>query len=266
MWKSGRLIAGVVLSVGSVASWAGAATVLPISATGYNHDIIYENDASPAATTSFGSRHFFENGLIRVGGTSPGTAADGGLNSTGLYTAPADPEVQFQLGSYSANNVLIVTRPGSGTNTGTLTFTPGDQKAYARLAVAASAGSAGATVNQQGLFTVNFVGGATQTGTFNANDWGVAGQPIGMGPFDRAASVSGAWSHDENNISFKMFYTNIDILPANQSLTVQSISFGWQSTNTGTLGVFAVSGQAAIPEPASLGLLAVGLAGLIRRR
>jgi hypothetical protein len=260
-----RVVVALVVSLAG--GWAHAATVLPISVTGYNQDIIFENDGSPAATTTYGSRFFFENGLIRVGGTSPGTPADGGLNSTGLYTAVADSSVQFQLGSYAANNVLLVNRPGSGTNTGTLTFAPGDQGSYSRIAIAASSGGAG-SLEQSGQFTINFVGGGTQTGQFNAEDWGLSHQPIAMGGFDRAANPGGnAWSHDENSVAFKMFLTVVDILPANQSLTIQSVTFGWSSTNAGTLGVFAVSGEpTAIPEPAMLGLLTMAVAGFLRRR
>ena len=147
----------------------------PIAVTGYNQDVVVENDAvggnTPLYATVFDPENatlmpaasfcFYQSGLAATNLTG-GMAAEG-LPQSGLFTSRVDNKTTFQFGPYDGSNVLYLT---SSQTTGTLTLnTPAAYKSLSVLAASAEGGGNGSLV-------IHFADNSASTAiAFNASNY-----------------------------------------------------------------------------------------------
>lgn len=228
----------------------------PISATGWNRDVIVENTASPPYSSAALPFDVPNNYAFYVAGLSGGTR---GLPASGNFTSLVDGTTVFQFQPYTANNVLQLS--ASTTSFGTLTFsTPG---MYSSLSILAAAANSGASM---GNLVIHFADATVSPVLqFNNSDWFFQPNPAIMG-FGRL-NLGSTTPEDNGNSYPEMYQTTLDLAAlglANKPIV--SIDFTDLSTDPReSTGIFALSGL-AVPEPAGIGLLAVAAAVVALRR
>lgn len=237
---------------GNVAPFVLTGAATPIAVTGFNRDHLLANGGDSGTNDTFGGgNHLFGNNLPANGNVT--SAATNAL-TTGATT--------FQLADYAANNTLKL--GGDTPATGTLTLTsPGH---YQSLALLTSADSAG--TNNPGTVTLHYSDGSISIEGYTTSDWFSATDNPRAGAGNAfAPNNQPGWivaNGSDQNPAFTMY--EADLL-ADPTKTLTSLDFT-QANGTGATGIFAVSGSlaAATPEPASLGLIALGAVGLLRRQ
>jgi PEP-CTERM motif len=237
------------------ASWLQAANS-PLAATGWNHDVVVENTASPPYSNSASAFDLPNNYALYQAGLAGGTR---GLPAAGSFTSLLDGTTVFQFQPYTANNVLQLS--ASSSSSGTLTLaTPG---AYSSIAILAAAANSGAS---QGNLVIHFADATTSpTLQFNNSDWFFQPNPAIMG-FGRIDL--GSTTPEDNGDSYpELYQTTLDLAALGlASKPIASISFTDLSTDPReATGIFALSGT-LVPEPASVALLALGAAMTVARR
>ncbi len=229
----------------------------PISATGWNRDVIVENTAtlpysSAAAAFDVPNNYgFYQAGLA---GTTRGLPISGGFASLVDGTA-------FQFQSYTANNVLQLS--ASTSSTGSLIFTtPG---LFSSLSILAAAANSGAST---GNLIIHFADlSVSPTLQFNNSDWFFQPNPAIKG-FGRIG-LGGTSAEDNGNDFPELYQTTLNL--AALGLNTKAItSIDFIDTNADpreSTAIFALSGI-QVPEPGSAGLLALGSAiyVILRRR
>lgn len=243
-----------------VSSNAFSATII---ATGWNRDLIYEDDSNPLVTDTMdgglGGFTFSEDGLV-VGGS-----ATAGLPSAGTLVSAAAPggtatSTAFSFQSYSANNALWITEGGSAA-----TLTLQTPERYGSLQILSSAGNGGKTVT----VTLTFTDLSTGIATFNAFDWGTGGEKVALGGLNRVIDNSGTIDgQDPEGVVatqkiWNIYEDELDLTTLGfDSKPIESITFEVTSGNPNSVAaVFAISGV-TVPEPSAIGMLALGVAGL----
>jgi hypothetical protein len=243
-----------------VASPSLAIDLIPIPTSGFDQDIIFEAGLTAGqvgANGELGSRQFFEQGVFADG--VPRSVVDFVSTITGN-------NIDFDFAPFQGNNILKfdTTVP----NVGPKTLTLDAPTKYGQLAVVHAGGSMSLTTTafETALlsYTINYVGGATQTGTINSVDWGAvpAGfMPAGTELFltaDRTTAQATAWpvTSDNNTTANRWAIYISEITTTQPTVNIQSVSFGPVSLNTpGTplnggddVVVFGLagSGQAAV--------------------
>jgi len=145
----------------------------PITVTGFNLDVVVENNAvggntynyadtfDPACALSSGPACFYETGLVATN-VYGGTAVLG-LPSSGLFTSAYDHATTFEFAPYNNSNVLYLT---SASNSASLAFvTPMACKSLSILAASAQGGGSGSLV-------IHFADGSASSAiTFNAANY-----------------------------------------------------------------------------------------------
>ncbi len=238
------------------------ADTIPIAVSGLNQDMVVEagavNDPTShylnavTATMDAGTAKtgftWYESGL--AGGTG------GGLPASGVITSTADPTTRFQLGPYTGPNALLL---DSGNTSGTLTFkTPQEFSGLSFLTTTGSAFFGTPIVS----LTLHFADGSTAVSglSFVSPDWFTS----------IPAAVSGNGRIDPGTAAFdqvgsgnpRIFQENVTLPASVWAHPIASIDLSWNSggSNNSETAIFAISGT--VPEPASLGLLGIGMAAV----
>ncbi|MHB1766306.1 MAG: L-type lectin family protein [Phycisphaerae bacterium] len=255
---------------------------IALTAGSFNADVVVENTASlPAGATVSSSiatpAGNTTNALYEAGVNVNGTAVAGGLPTSHQFLSQADGTTTFQLQHYTnTNNVLRLSSATGGITSGTITLS--QPTTFSTLAILAM--SAGAKNNSVGAMTLNFANGQSVTTDYAAPDW-FSGTDLGTtpdgNPFSLAlgglgritvtktissTSVNGLPSYPglyetALNISHLGTDSTGNFVDASGYGALDSITFNLASSASVT-ELFAISGSAAVPEPAPLAIFAVG--------
>jgi hypothetical protein len=233
-----------------------AAPLQPITATGWNHDIVYgggESGQGISGSMDNGPGFFGANWYGVGRNTAPGAESTGlPFLPTESISTPTDLIFQLQPFAGGANAVLL--NNGQG---GLLTLTT--PTPYLRLALIGSTGNG--TAND--LITISFADGSTETfggGAIN-QDWFFNTAGVAYTANGRTSNNEGTAFDNVNNGQPRV-YQEIFTL-ANRSSEV--ISVGITNNGGGHSAIMAISGE-AIPEPSALMLIGAGVGWFASRR
>ena len=212
----------------------------PIALTGWNADVVFENTASPAAT-SFDLLNqkqpdsplyaWFESGLEGH--------ADG-MPSSRQIISVADTNVLFELQPYTTNNVLLL---AMAKPSGKLVLA--EPASYRALCILAAAGGGDAAVNLQLHFSDGKDG---ESITCQVPDWWTGSESkltrtpaiTGLG---RSSGKQGFEYEEHGDDAFGLYQIRIDLTALGlDRKTVQSIGFK-KGSGGATAGIFAISGE-----------------------
>jgi hypothetical protein len=216
-------------------------------------DVIFEADGSPAVTTTFGSRYFYEDGA-----QNPGQPV--GLRPDRTYNVLLGSEaVPIRLQPYDANNIRKWSVNGDITaGTGTVVTLDVPQMNYQGFVL----GFAGGGGSPTGALRFNYTDGTSSALLpFTATDWGVGPGAGQVEVFNVGRTNSTFPGSVEGGTNWSIFAQSFATDP---NKILQSVSLA-RTGGSGEIGVFAFSGL--VPEPGRAVLL--GLAGLVmvaRRR
>ena len=228
----------------------------PIAATGWNRDIVVENTASIPYSSAAQPFDVPNNYGFYQAGLSGSTR---GLPAGGSFTSLVDGTTVFAFQPYAGNNVLQLS--ASTSSFGTLALTT--PKAYSSLSILAAAANSGAS---QGNLVIHFADASVSpTLQFNNSDWFFQPNPAikGFGRID----LGGISAEDNGNDFPELYQTTLNLAALGlSSKAIASIDFiDLASDPRESTAIFALSGT-VVPEPGSMGLLAVGIAMMITLR
>lgn len=241
----------------------------PIVMTGWNADVIYENDEDPTVTNTvdgtLGGFTFTEDGLVVAGIETIGLPAGGVITSE--YLNPiTESYTEFQIESYTANNAAVLTHGGPAV---TLELATAASFSTLQFLNATSGGQRSITL------TLNFADATSITTTLQIYRWleSVQNQPIAVSDMNRVLDTdiqgttpnvvdtgNGAiWNMNETTLDLTTLYPELNL----DEKLLSSITF--QDPHAGTEGqtvIFAVSGV-QVPEPSTFVVLLAGGAMLM---
>src|ERR1051325_5764437 len=217
-----------------------AASMTPVSVTGFNWDVVVENTAFGPPYTAYASELnpgegnvFYESGL-------PGYSY--GVPQFGTFVSAVGDGTVFQFEPFTQNNALVLSSD-TGVTEGTLTLTT--PNAYNQIAVIANSASGGGV----GTLTLNFSDGSTYVTTYNAPDW-FNNSGYALLGVERINVNTGAGSGAPNNPRF--YQTSIDLAGVGLNVVpLTSLTFD-QAAGGRSTGIYAVSGEGAGQRPATI--------------
>lgn len=244
---------------------APAAMITPISATGYNQNMIISTASGSANITatmdngtnlSAGGDTFFEMGVDTHNGTSEGVPQAGvvfGSATDVNHTFVLQPNGLGPNGAVQDDALML----DASHTTGTLTLT--GTSAYSILSFLVAGGQGGAPVN----VLINYSNGGTQSAIISVPDW-FNNTPIA---FDANGRVDTALNdfNNEDDGNPRMYQEDLVLTDTSDAVTNIQFTYGGSPTGNSRTVVFGISGT-AVPEPATLGIAAVGAVGLLTRR
>jgi hypothetical protein len=234
------LIILVSVAAGRLQVHASDAVFRPLALTGWNTDVVFENAASPAATSfdhpnqrpsDYPLYAWFESGLQ--------DHADG-LPASRRFASAANTNVLFELQPYTTNNVPLLT---DAMPSGKLVLV--EPSAYRCLFILAAAGGGDSTVNLQLHFSD---GKDSEPIACQVPDWWTASESrltrtpaiTGLG---RSNGKQGFEYEEHGDDAFGLYQSKIDLTtPGLHAKTIRSISFKKGSGGV-TAGIFAISGE-----------------------
>ena len=250
-----KLFAGAVAGSVLLPAFASAA-VVPVVGSGYNQDLVVDNTATAGTDVSGTVTATMDAGTAKTGGTYYQTGFVTASPTTGLpagtVVTSATGNGTFALQPANTNNAILL---NNATPTGTFTLTTAAR--YNQLAIYGATGNGSGTIT----YTINFVDGATETGSFTSGDW-FGGSPVAYTTAGRVNNVTTGATDSVGGTNPRVYEHLLTV--SNTSANIQSISFS-RATANGNTAVFAVSGN-PVPEPGTVGLLAVAGLGLLARR
>jgi hypothetical protein len=245
--SSGRAMSCMVVLM-FLAAPAFAINLIPVDTTGQDVDIIFENDGSPAVTAGneLGSRWFFEDGLLTSGSPTPlGLPVSPARQITGVVAPTTGNTIDYVFNDYSANNALMF----KASNTTAKSLTLSTPAKYGQLAFVYSGGSLGTTVVPVD-YTINYTGGATQTGSFSAIDWSVTTLPTAVDRLTVADRANSGPVLDGSRRSATRWavYVN-EVATTNPTTNIESVTFNTTyTTPTGAdVAILGLAGSGDAP-------------------
>lgn len=251
-------------------SGSAFASVSPIGATGWNHDMVIEEGSAPYDTSITGTMDggfgqpenwtWVEAGTYPIWNGSIGVdTAIGGLVAGSHSSLTGNGTFEFQ--PFDQDNVIGL----DGGNSGTLSLTTPAQYSSIALYGASGFGAKTATI------TLTFDDTSTSdyfvaSGTGIGTDWFNNNADIAFNVGNRASNKSEEGYtilfHQQND-AIHINESFFSLAPADAAKMLTSVTI----TNTGgdRMAVFALSGE-TVPEPATFVLLSTGALLLIRRR
>ena len=246
-----------------------------LTAASFNQDMVIEASAPTtgaaanitatmdAGTSKQGST-FYEQGYDPANTTTSAGAPTGLPASGSTFVSQADPNHTFRMQSYTGNNALLL---NSASPSGTLAFaTPTALSAVSFLTATGNGDNGAAPFS----VTVNYADGAASTTIpydLISPDWFFHG-PVAYDANGRAyPNPTAATGYDNVGNGEPNLY-QVDLTLPESTDPIASLTLNYDDASTGSqLAVFGLSGAAAaVPEPATLGLLGVAAAGLLGRR
>lgn len=244
-----------IMAVLAVPAYVSAA-VAPILISGYNQDIIVDNTATQGTDLRPTITATMDAGTGLTGGTYYQTGFVTASPTTGLpagtVVTSATGNGTFQLRAHNVSNAFLL---NNTTSTATITLTT--PAAYSQLAFYDATGAGTGSIN----YTINFVGGGTEGGSFTSGDWFNA-TPVAYTAAGRANNVVTGTTDNVGTSNPRVYEHLLSV--TNTSTNIQSISLS-RATAAGNTVILALSGN-LVPEPASLGLLVTASLGLLIRR
>jgi hypothetical protein len=203
----------------------------PISATGWNRDVIVENTALAAPYTNYAAElapgegtAFYQTGLA-------GTA--NGLPASGNFASAVDGTI-FQLQPYTSSNALVLSQEAGITN-GTLT--PVSPAVFNTLSVLANSAAGGGTPN----VTITFSDNSTLVTNFSAPDWFSATPNEALSGFDRINLTTGAADGAPSHPGFFQTTYNLAALFGATNKAISKVTFN-QASGASVTAIYALSG------------------------
>jgi hypothetical protein len=254
------LAAALALSAAPLAR----AVLVPLPVTGFNQDIVVEATAVNNPTTHYATNitASMDDGLAKTGDTWYELGLNTTAPTTGLpmnipLVAQEKSDLTFRLGSAVGNNALFLdtTNPN-----GTLTLSTPVK--LSKLAIISSSGNGSITGASLGLQFTD-LGPSVQT-TYDSGDWFFRSS--------RAVTANGRVNapagtlDDVNSDNPRLYFQVIDLAALGASnRELSSINFGFNGAPETHTAIMAISGE-AVPEPATLSLVAIASLSLLTRR
>jgi len=252
----------------------GAANFNPVNVTGFNFDAVVESNSTnytnSAQSLDATGNVFYEAGL-------PGSAGGSGLpGSETVTTTSGNNTFTFNLASYGNNAGLVSNSlsiaPGSGFIPLNLT-TSASFQSMAFLGFSTEAQPAAAI----GDIQLNFSDNSTSiyTGALDIPDWYFGSDdvstPLVYNSTGRVNINNGLFNQNLSGVTAadggKLFASVITLTGSDQAKLVQSVGFRiTSSTGADRTYIMGASAAPAVPEPATLALLALAAAAWVTLR
>ena len=215
-----RLILASVLLLVAAATFSQP--FVPVTVTGFNHDVVAETGTSSLTTTTIAldavpasNRVMYTNTFRTTNGFGGGGLPDNGTITDAFGT--------YQLNSYAASNALLLQR----TQTGDLTLTTPAKFSTIRVLGFTTEGTSLINV------TLHFTDATTTNALVNyaLSDWFNNSSNLVLSGFGRCTRATPAASADGYPSNPRMYYVNIPLSCADKQKTLEKISF--QNVTTG---------------------------------